>query len=78
MDRLVLADPILRPTREPPLLILKFNSDRDISLGGRGTQRGGFAFGAIFIHGSTVHIENTLFIANSAQGGGSSGSGQIG
>jgi hypothetical protein len=51
---------------------------RNISLGGRGTQRGGFAFGAIFIHGSTVHIENTSFIVNSAQGGGSSGSGLIG
>ena len=48
------------------------------SLGGGGTLRGAVAFGALFVHASTVNVENTSFISNTAVGGASSGSGETG
>ncbi len=46
------------------------------SVGGQGPERGGYAFGALFVFASTVQVANALFASNSAQGGSSPGSGQ--
>jgi hypothetical protein len=48
------------------------------SVGGQGTSRGGFAFGALFVYASSASVENSRFIANSAQGGSSGGTGDLG
>jgi hypothetical protein len=45
------------------------------SYGGTGPDRGGVAFGALFIYDSTVVIENSQLRNNIAQGGNSTGSG---
>lgn len=50
-----------------------FDSNR--SYGGTGTTRGGVAFGALFVYGSTIRIEDSIFTNNLAQAGSSSGSG---
>lgn len=46
------------------------------SLGGTGTERGGYAFGTLFTFAANVNIENVQFTNNTAQGGSSSGSGR--
>jgi len=48
------------------------------STAGPGSSRGGFAFGAVFIFASTVNIDNSRFISNTAQAGSSGGSGDLG
>jgi hypothetical protein len=50
----------------------------NISTGGQGPSRGGVAFGALFVFSSTVNIDNSRFISNTAQGGSSAGSGDLG
>ncbi|MEM4168174.1 MAG: hypothetical protein QXW98_06995, partial [Candidatus Caldarchaeum sp.] len=48
------------------------------SFGGRGTERGGVAFGALFVYRSHVIVEDSLFEDNLAKAGSSSGSGSYG
>jgi hypothetical protein len=48
------------------------------STGGQGASRGGVAFGAVFVFTSTVTVDNSRFIGNTAQGGSSPGSGDVG
>lgn len=48
------------------------------SFGGEGAQRGGVAFGALFIYRSHVIIEDSFFENNLAKAGSSSGSGSYG
>jgi hypothetical protein len=50
-----------------------FNGNQ--SLGGVGPERGGLAFGALFVFGSTVTIEDSTFVNNLAQAGSSTGNG---
>lgn len=45
------------------------------SIGGSGKDRGGVAFGALFIYNSNVGISNSIFENNLAQAGNSTGSG---
>ncbi len=52
--------------------------DGNQSYGGVGPERGGVAFGALFIYGSTVVLEDAVFTNNLAQGGDSAGSGLSG
>ena len=47
------------------------------STGGVGTQRGGYAFGALFIYSATVHVENSSFNLNTAAAGSSGGTGDL-
>jgi len=53
-----------------------FNNNQ--SLGGNGPDRGGIAFGALFIYNSTVTVEDSSFTNNLAQAGSTSGSGVSG
>jgi len=46
------------------------------SVGGTGTARGGYAFGALFVFNAAVHVENSQFTNNTALGGSSSGTGR--
>jgi hypothetical protein len=55
---------------------VRFEGNR--SVGGSGPERGGYAFGALFVYGSRVNVENSSFVSNRATGGGSTGSGQLG
>jgi len=48
------------------------------SYGGSGPERGGVAFGALFIYKANVVIEDAVFTNNLAQAGNSTGSGQYG
>lgn len=48
------------------------------SLGGSGPERGGVAFGALFIYRGNVIIEDAVFENNLAKGGNSTGSGNFG
>jgi hypothetical protein len=52
--------------------------DGNQSYGGSGPDRGGVAFGALYIYGSTVTIEDSVFTNNLAQAGNSTGSGLSG
>ena len=49
--------------------------DNNQSIGGTGPDRGGIAFGALFIYNSTVTVEDSTFTNNLAQGGNTTGSG---
>ena len=49
--------------------------DNNQSIGGTGPDRGGIAFGALFVYDSTVVAEDATFTNNLAQGGNSPGSG---
>lgn len=49
--------------------------DGNQSIGGTGPNRGGIAFGALFIYDSTVIVEDATFTNNLAQGGNSPGNG---
>lgn len=49
--------------------------DGNQSIGGTGPDRGGIAFGALFVYNSTIVVEDTTFTNNLAQGGNTSGSG---
>jgi hypothetical protein len=48
------------------------------SYGGKGPERGGIAFGALFMYGSTVIVEDSTFTNNLAQAGNSTGNGMSG
>lgn len=52
--------------------------DSNQSLGGSGPERGGVAFGALFIFKSTVTVEDAIFTNNLAQAGSSTGNGTSG
>jgi hypothetical protein len=52
--------------------------DNNQSFGGTGPDRGGVAFGALFIYRSTVTIEDAIFTNNLAHGGNSMGNGTSG
>lgn len=56
-------------------LLQRVTFDNNQSYGGTGPDRGGVAFGALFIYGSTVTVEDSVFTNNLARGGSSSGSG---
>ncbi|HNB50474.1 MAG TPA: hypothetical protein PK530_00945 [Anaerolineales bacterium] len=45
------------------------------SIGGTGPDRGGIAFGALFVYDSTVLVEDATFTNNLAQGGNTTGNG---
>lgn len=64
------------PGKKGLLRRVTFRGNR--SFGGNGAQRGGVAFGALFIYRSHVIIEDSLFENNLAQAGHSSGSGSYG
>ena len=50
--------------------------DSNKSLAGTGPVRGGIAFGAMFVYGSTVSVEDATFTNNIAQAGNSTGNGK--
>ena len=49
--------------------------DNNQSIGGNGVDRGGVAFGALFVYNAAVVVEDGVFTNNLAQGGNGSGSG---
>ncbi len=49
--------------------------DNNQSYGGTGPERGGLVFGALFVFGSTVTVEDATFTNNLAQAGSSTGNG---
>ncbi len=59
-------------------LLQRVTFDGNQSLGGVGPDRGGLAFGALFIYGSTVTVEDSTFTNNLAQAGNSTGGGTSG
>ncbi|MGZ9233957.1 MAG: S-layer homology domain-containing protein [Anaerolineales bacterium] len=56
-------------------LLQRVTFEGNQSLGGVGPERGGVAFGALFIYGSSVTVEDATFTSNLAQAGNSTGSG---
>lgn len=76
------ADGAALRIEEPPAgtvsVLQRVTFEGNQSLGGRGPQRGGVAFGALFIYKASAIIEDTLFMNNLAQAGDSTGSGQFG
>jgi len=59
-------------------LLQRIVFDGNQSYGGTGPERGGTAFGALFIYKTTVTVEDSVFTNNLAQGGNSTGSGVSG
>ena len=59
-------------------LLQRVTFDGNQSLGGVGPDRGGIAFGALFVFASTVTIEDSTFTNNLARAGNSSGNGSSG
>jgi hypothetical protein len=59
-------------------LLQRVTFDSNQSTGGSGPERGGVAFGALFIYASTVTVEDSTFTNNLAQAGNSSGNGESG
>jgi S-layer family protein len=59
-------------------LLQRITFDGNQSLGGVGPERGGIAFGALFVFGAAVTIEDATFINNLAQAGNSTGNGTSG
>lgn len=76
------ADGAALRIEEPPLgttsLLQRVTFDGNQSYGGTGPERGGVAFGALFIYKATVIIEDTQFTNNLARAGNSTGSGSYG
>ena len=60
---------------ETSSLLQRVVFDGNQSYGGAGPDRGGIAFGALFIYKSTVTVEDSTFTNNLAQAGDSTGSG---
>ncbi len=56
-------------------LLQRVTFDGNQSLGGTGSERGGVAFGALFVYASVVTVEDSTFINNLARAGNSTGSG---
>ena len=56
-------------------LLQRVTFDGNQSLGGVGPQRGGVAFGALFVFASSVTVEDSTFTNNIARAGNSTGSG---
>jgi hypothetical protein len=56
-------------------LLQRVTFDGNQSLGGVGPIRGGVAFGAVYVFGSIVTVEDSTFTNNLAQGGNSTGNG---
>ncbi|GAB4578741.1 MAG: hypothetical protein Fur0022_14770 [Anaerolineales bacterium] len=56
-------------------LLQRIVFDNNQSIGGTGPDRGGIAFGALFIYDSDVVVEDSTFTNNLAQGGNTTGSG---
>ena len=59
-------------------LLQRVTFDGNQSFGGVGPERGGFAFGALYVFGSVVTVEDATFTNNLAQAGSSTGSGTSG
>lgn len=59
-------------------LLQRVTFDNNRSYGGTGPDRGGVAFGALFIYASNVTVENAIFTDNLAQAGSSTGNGTSG
>ena len=59
-------------------LLQRVTFDGNQSLGGVGPERGGVAFGALFIFASVVTVEDSTFTNNLAQAGDSTGNGTSG
>jgi len=59
----------------PAGLLQRVTFDGNQSHGGVGPQRGGVAFGALFVFASTVTVEDSTFVNNLAQAGNSTGAG---
>jgi len=76
------ADGAALRIEEPPIgtvsLLQHVVFDGNASYGGSGPERGGVAFGALFIYKANVVIEDAVFTNNLAQAGNSTGSGQYG
>jgi len=71
----------LRIESAPPgtsSLLQRVTFDNNQSYGGVGPDRGGIAFGALFIYGTTVTVEDAIFTNNLAQAGSSTGNGTSG
>ena len=56
-------------------VIERVKIENNISIGGNGGDRGGVAFGALFIYKSNVLIQDSIFVNNQALAGSSNGSG---
>lgn len=76
------ADGAALRIEEPPLNTISTLQhvvfDGNSSYGGSGPQRGGVAFGALFIYKARVLVEDSILTNNLAQAGNSTGSGQFG
>lgn len=76
------ADGAALRIEEPPAgtvsLLQRVVFEGNQSLGGAGPQRGGVAFGALFIYKASVVIEDSMLTNNLAQAGNSSGNGSFG
>jgi hypothetical protein len=59
-------------------LLQRVTFDGNQSLGGVGPERGGIAFGALFVYGSAVTVEGATFTNNLARAGNSTGNGTSG
>lgn len=76
------ADGAALRIEEPPggitSLLQRVTFEGNQSYGGTGPQRGGVAFGALYIYRASVVIEDSVFADNLAQAGSSTGSGNFG
>ncbi len=76
------ADGAALRIEEPPAgttsLLQRVTFEGNQSYGGTGPERGGVAFGALFIYKANVIIEDSVFTNNLAQAGNSTGSGSFG
>jgi len=76
------ADGAALRIEEPPAgttsLLQHVVFEGNASYGGTGPERGGVAFGALFIYRANVVVEDAVFTNNRAQAGNSTGSGQYG
>lgn len=69
---------IEEPWGETTSLLQRVIFDGNESHGGQGPERGGVAFGALYIYKANVVIEDSVFMNNLARAGNSSGSGIFG
>lgn len=76
------ADGAALRIEEPPAgttsLLQRVTFNNNKSLGGTGVQRGGVAFGALFVYKANLLVEDSVFINNLSQAGNSTGSGNYG
>ena len=69
---------IYKPSPESVSSLKRVVFDANESYGGNGGDRGGVAFGALFVDNAKVVVEDSIFTSNVAQAGNASGSGRGG